>query len=147
MRSSLWRRRLVRSFVLGSAALMAALHLASLMYFWEPWKALTGEFEIDSRAGPQNRTAVKEGFAGCCPSTKRVSSIGEASPFSLIDPAKGEQTAQSCANAWFKKFLNDGLHEGGLELDNELSPLRMSTAPIPTKPGYCFRSAASGVCL
>jgi len=36
-----WRGRLVRSFVMASAALVAALYLASLMYFWEPWKALT----------------------------------------------------------------------------------------------------------
>lgn len=34
-------KRLLRSFVLGSAALLGALYLASLMYFWEPWKALT----------------------------------------------------------------------------------------------------------
>ena len=39
-----WRGRLVRSFVLGSAALLTALYLASLMYFWEPWKALTLEW-------------------------------------------------------------------------------------------------------
>lgn len=39
-----WRKRLVRSFVLGSTALVAALYFASLMYFWEPWKALTLEW-------------------------------------------------------------------------------------------------------
>jgi hypothetical protein len=39
-----WRGRLVRSFVLGSAALVAALYVASLMYFWEPWRALTLEW-------------------------------------------------------------------------------------------------------
>lgn len=39
-----WHGRLVRSFVLGSAALLGALYLASLMYFWEPWKALTLEW-------------------------------------------------------------------------------------------------------
>ena len=39
-----WRGRLVRSFVMASAALVAALYLASLMYFWEPWKALTLEW-------------------------------------------------------------------------------------------------------
>jgi hypothetical protein len=35
---------LLRSFVLGSAALLGALYLASLMYFWEPWKALALEW-------------------------------------------------------------------------------------------------------
>jgi hypothetical protein len=39
-----WHGRLVRSSVLGSAALVAALYVASLMYFWEPWKALTLEW-------------------------------------------------------------------------------------------------------
>jgi hypothetical protein len=36
-----WRRRLVRSFVVGSVALLAAEYVASLVYFWNPWKALT----------------------------------------------------------------------------------------------------------
>ena len=36
-----WRGRLVRSFVLGSAGLVAALYVASLMNFWGPWRALT----------------------------------------------------------------------------------------------------------
>jgi hypothetical protein len=39
-----WRGRLVRSFVLGAAALVAALYIASIMYFWEPWRALTLEW-------------------------------------------------------------------------------------------------------
>ena len=39
-----WHGRLLRSFVLGSAALLGAWYLASLMYFWEPWKALTLEW-------------------------------------------------------------------------------------------------------
>jgi hypothetical protein len=39
-----WRGRLVRSFVFGSAGLVAALYVASLMYFWEPWKTLTLEW-------------------------------------------------------------------------------------------------------
>ena len=37
-------KRLLRSFVFGSAALLGAWYLASLMYFWEPWKALTLEW-------------------------------------------------------------------------------------------------------
>jgi hypothetical protein len=66
--------------VLGSAALLGALYLASLMYFWEPWKALNfewmkgvsevchlGEFEVDAGAGPQDRTAAKRAAAGCSP--------------------------------------------------------------------------------
>jgi len=36
-----WRGRLIRSHVIGSASLVAALYIASLMYFWPPWKALT----------------------------------------------------------------------------------------------------------
>jgi hypothetical protein len=36
-----WRGRLVRSFVLGSAGLVVALFVASVMNFWEPWRALT----------------------------------------------------------------------------------------------------------
>jgi hypothetical protein len=39
-----WRGRLVRSFVVGSAALVGALYIASLIYFWEPWRALTLEW-------------------------------------------------------------------------------------------------------
>ncbi len=39
-----WRRRLVRSFVLGSAGLVAALYVASLLNFWGPWKSLTLEW-------------------------------------------------------------------------------------------------------
>lgn len=36
-----WRGRLMRSFVVGSAALLAAEYVATLLYFCEPWKALT----------------------------------------------------------------------------------------------------------
>jgi hypothetical protein len=39
-----WRRRLVRSFVVGASGLVVALLLASFMNFWEPWKALTLEW-------------------------------------------------------------------------------------------------------
>lgn len=36
-----WRGRLIRSFVIGASGLVSALFLASLLYFWPPWKALT----------------------------------------------------------------------------------------------------------
>jgi hypothetical protein len=36
-----WQRRLMRSFVVGATALLAAFLLASLLYSWEPWKALS----------------------------------------------------------------------------------------------------------
>ncbi len=36
-----WKGRLVRSFVVGAAGLLAAEYLASALYFWDPWKALT----------------------------------------------------------------------------------------------------------
>jgi hypothetical protein len=36
-----WRGRLMRSFVVGAAALLAAEFVATLLYFWGPWKALT----------------------------------------------------------------------------------------------------------
>jgi hypothetical protein len=36
-----WRGRLIRSFVIASVSLVAALYIASLMYFWPQWKALT----------------------------------------------------------------------------------------------------------
>ena len=39
-----WHGRLVRSFVLGSAGLVAALYVSSVLNFWEPWKALTLEW-------------------------------------------------------------------------------------------------------
>jgi hypothetical protein len=39
-----WRGRLVRSFVVASAGLVTALYVASLLYFWPPWKALTLEW-------------------------------------------------------------------------------------------------------
>jgi hypothetical protein len=39
-----WRGRLIRSFVIGASGLVAALFLASALYFWEPWKALTLEW-------------------------------------------------------------------------------------------------------
>jgi hypothetical protein len=35
------RRRLIRSFVLGSAALLAVEYLSAFLYFSAPWKALT----------------------------------------------------------------------------------------------------------
>lgn len=36
-----WRGRLMRSFVVGAAALLAAEFAATLVYFWGPWKVLT----------------------------------------------------------------------------------------------------------
>jgi hypothetical protein len=36
-----WHGRLMRQFVIGASALTAALYIASLLYFWPPWKALT----------------------------------------------------------------------------------------------------------
>lgn len=36
-----WRGRLMRSFVAGAVALLAAEYIASALYFWEPWKQLT----------------------------------------------------------------------------------------------------------
>ena len=36
-----WRGRLVRSFVVGAAALLAAQWVASALYFWQPWKTAT----------------------------------------------------------------------------------------------------------
>jgi len=36
-----WRGRLVRSFVIGAAALLAAELAATLLYFWDPWRAFT----------------------------------------------------------------------------------------------------------
>jgi hypothetical protein len=36
-----WHGRLIRSFVIGAASLVAALYLASVLYFWAPWHALT----------------------------------------------------------------------------------------------------------
>jgi len=36
-----WRGRLVRSLVVGSVALLAAEYVATVLYFWGPWKALT----------------------------------------------------------------------------------------------------------
>jgi hypothetical protein len=37
----LWRGRLVRSFVVGASALLAAEFVATLLYFWGPWHTLT----------------------------------------------------------------------------------------------------------
>lgn len=37
----IYRNRLIRSFVFGSAILLASEALASALYFWPPWKALT----------------------------------------------------------------------------------------------------------
>ncbi len=37
-----WRRgRLMRQFVIGASGLIIALYVASLLYFWPPWKALS----------------------------------------------------------------------------------------------------------
>jgi hypothetical protein len=36
-----WRGRLVRSFVVGAAGLLAAQWLAAVLYFWGPWKTAT----------------------------------------------------------------------------------------------------------
>jgi hypothetical protein len=40
-----WQRgRIIRSFVLGATALLAVEFLAALLYFWEPWKALSASW-------------------------------------------------------------------------------------------------------
>lgn len=39
-----WRGRLIRSHVIGSASLVAALFVASLLNFWPPWGALTEQW-------------------------------------------------------------------------------------------------------
>ena len=36
-----WKGRLMRSFVIGAAATLAAEVAATLLYFWGPWKSLT----------------------------------------------------------------------------------------------------------
>jgi hypothetical protein len=36
-----WKGRLMRSFAVGAAGLLAAEYIASLLYFWAPWKVLT----------------------------------------------------------------------------------------------------------
>jgi hypothetical protein len=36
-----WRGRLMRPFVIGATALLAAMFAASLLYFWSPWHTLT----------------------------------------------------------------------------------------------------------
>lgn len=36
-----YRGRLIRSFVIGAASLIAAEYLASALYFWKPWQQLT----------------------------------------------------------------------------------------------------------
>lgn len=36
-----YRGRLIRSFVIGAASLLAALYLASALFFWKPWQQLT----------------------------------------------------------------------------------------------------------
>lgn len=41
-----WKGRLVRSFVVGATALLAVEFLASLVYFWGPWKALTTSWVV-----------------------------------------------------------------------------------------------------
>ena len=39
-----WRGRLMRSFVIGAAALLASEVVCSLLYFWGPWKSATTAF-------------------------------------------------------------------------------------------------------
>ena len=41
-----WRGRLVRSFVIGASSLVAAEVVATLLYWWPPWKALTTAWVI-----------------------------------------------------------------------------------------------------
>jgi hypothetical protein len=36
-----WRGRLMRSFVIGAAALLTVEYLACVVYFWRPWSAFT----------------------------------------------------------------------------------------------------------
>ena len=36
-----WCGRLMRQFVSGASALLAAMYIASMLYFWPPWKVLT----------------------------------------------------------------------------------------------------------
>jgi hypothetical protein len=36
-----WRGRLMRQFVIGASAMLAAMYIASFLYFWPPWKAIT----------------------------------------------------------------------------------------------------------
>jgi hypothetical protein len=36
-----WRGRLMRSFAIGATALLTAMFVASLLYFWGPWRVLT----------------------------------------------------------------------------------------------------------
>jgi hypothetical protein len=36
-----WRGRLMRSFVIGAAATLVGELVASVLYFWGPWKTLT----------------------------------------------------------------------------------------------------------
>lgn len=38
-----WRGRLMRSFLIGAAALLAGESLSTLLYFWLPWRAATTE--------------------------------------------------------------------------------------------------------
>lgn len=41
-----WRGRLLRSFAIGAAALVASEVVCSLLYFWGPWKAATTAFVL-----------------------------------------------------------------------------------------------------
>jgi hypothetical protein len=41
-----WKGRLMRPFVIGAAALLAGEFLASLVYFWGPWTALTTSWVV-----------------------------------------------------------------------------------------------------
>jgi len=36
-----WRGRMMRQVVVGGVALLASEWLATILYFWGPWKALT----------------------------------------------------------------------------------------------------------
>jgi len=36
-----WRGRLMKQFVVGAAGLLTVEYVATLLYFWEPWKAVT----------------------------------------------------------------------------------------------------------
>lgn len=41
-----WKARLMRSFLIGASALLAGEFVASLLYFWGPWKAITYEWVV-----------------------------------------------------------------------------------------------------
>jgi hypothetical protein len=41
-----WRGRLMRQFLVGAAGLVLAELAATAVYFWQPWRALTGEWVL-----------------------------------------------------------------------------------------------------